>query len=315
MTANTEARRYENTRIDDKSDPCSATQGEVVWAPVKSAWTIAMYVGAFWGGYAFFSWGALLVFVVASGITLCVGHSVGMHRKLIHRSFECPDWLEKTMVYLGTLVGLGGPFTMTYTHDMRDWAQRQQDCHDYFGHRRSILQDAWWQMHCDIRLAHPPGFTFDEKMRNSRFYRFIDRTAMLQQAPWAIAFMLIGGWGWVFWGICARVAVSVTGHWLVGYFAHNRGGQHWRVDGACVQGYDVKFCGFITFGECWHNNHHAFPGSAKLGVYANQIDPGWWLIKVLEALGLVRNIRTYEDLPPRPELVPVTASLKGLICR
>jgi stearoyl-CoA desaturase (delta-9 desaturase) len=301
-----DSHRYSNERIKEDGVNNDASKGGVKWSPVKSIWITAMYVGAIGGGSVYFTWDALLLFFVTSGVTLCAGHSLGMHRKLIHQSFDCPAWLEKCFVYLGTLVGLGGPFAMTYTHDMRDWAQRQNHCHDFYGHRQSIFKDAWWQMHCDIHLDNPPGFIFDKDMAASSFYRFIDKTAMWQQLPWVLGFFILGGWGWVFWGVCARVAVGVTGHWLVGYFAHNTGGRHWHVDGACVQGYDVNFCGLITFGECWHNNHHAFPGSAKLGIYDNQMDPGWWLIKCFEAIGLVGNIKTNADLPYRPELIEIT---------
>lgn len=295
--------RYHNERIQEARHNHSAVRGHVHWSPLKSLWITTMMGGFVWGGATHFSLDALILFIVTSGITLCAGHSIGMHRKLIHNSFDCPQWLEKLLVYLGTLVGLGGPFTMTYTHDMRDWAQRQHDCHDYFAHRQSFFKDAWWQMHCDLKLKQPPRFSFDPKLTNSRFYRLIDNTAMWQQLPWAIIFFILGGWAWVFWGICARVSVSVVGHWLVGYFAHNRGGQRWHVQGATVQGYDVNFCGLITFGECWHNNHHAFPGSAKLGLYKHQFDPGWLAIKTLEKIGLASNIKTPHDLAPRRELI------------
>ena len=68
---------------------------------------------------------SVLVFLASSAVTLCGGHSLGMHRKLIHDSYQCPKWLEYSLVYLGTLVGLAGPYGMVHTHDMRDWAQRQ----------------------------------------------------------------------------------------------------------------------------------------------------------------------------------------------
>ena len=126
---------------------------------------------------------------------------------------------------------------------------------------------------------------------------------MLQQLPWAALLYLGGGPGWVLWGVCARVAVSITGHWLIGYFAHNSGHQTWRVDAAAVQGFDVNYCGLITFGECWHNNHHAYPRSAKIGLRDDQLDPGWWLILALQKAGLVWNIQTPDTLPVRPELV------------
>jgi stearoyl-CoA desaturase (delta-9 desaturase) len=79
---------------------------------------------------------------------------------------------------------------------------------------------------------------------------------------------------WLVWGIAARVAASVTGHWLVGYFAHNRSPRSWHIEGAGEQGYNVPCCGIVTMGEAWHNNHHAFPSSARLGVRPGESDPG-----------------------------------------
>ena len=55
-------------------------------------------------------------------------------------------------------------------------------------------------------------------------------------------------------------------------------------------------------GESWHNNHHAFPQSAKLGLLPGQIDLGWWLIKSFEAVGLATNVKTPANLPRRPGL-------------
>jgi stearoyl-CoA desaturase (delta-9 desaturase) len=74
------------------------------------------------------------------------------------------------------------------------------------------------------------------------------------------------------------------------------------VDGASAQGYNVPYAGFITMGEAYHNNHHAFPSSAKLGLLPGQVDLGWWLIRTFEALGLASNVKTPANLPPRPEL-------------
>jgi hypothetical protein len=126
---------------------------------------------------------------------------------------------------------------------------------------------------------------------------------MAQQLPWASLFFMLGGWPWLVWGIAVRVAICVTGHWLVGYFAHNRGPRSWHIQGACVQGYNVPWCGLITMGEAWHNNHHAFPASARLGLNPGETDPGWWVLVLLSQLGLVWNLKTPDMLPPRPNLV------------
>ena len=58
-------------------------------------------------------------------------------------------------------------------------------------------------------------------------------------------------------------------------------------------------------GESWHNNHHAFPGSAMLGLYQNQSDPGWWVLNRLMNIGLVWDVKLPADLDHRPELIPV----------
>jgi hypothetical protein len=64
-------------------------------------------------------------------------------------------------------------------------------------------------------------------------------------------------------------------------------------------------------GECWHNNHHAFPGSARLGLAPGEWDPGWWVLLGLRRLGLVWAIRLPADLPNRPELVTISISVTG----
>ena len=126
---------------------------------------------------------------------------------------------------------------------------------------------------------------------------------MAQQLPWALLFFMLGGLPWVVWGIAVRVAASVMGHWLIGYFAHNQGPRFWHIDGAGVQGYNVPYCGLITMGEAWHNNHHAFPGSARLGLQKGEIDPGWWVLRMLERSGLVWGVKTPAMLPHRLNLV------------
>lgn len=280
---------------------CNPVEGRVVWDPAHSIWNGAMLAVALTMGPLTFTWPAFALFVVTTGLGLLLGHSVGMHRRLIHGSFECPLWLEHFLVWVGVTVGMSGPHWMIRTHDLRDWAQRQPDCHPYLAHRRPMLIDAVWQMHCRLDLAHPPRFDLGRAGRD-RFYRFLERTWMLQQLPIAAVLYLIGGWPFVVWGVCARVSVSVIGHWFVGHLAHRRGPQAWLVDGAGVQAHDVPWAGIPTMGEAWHNNHHAFPGSARIGLYPGQADWGFRFIQLLERMGLAWNVRTPATLPPRPNL-------------
>lgn len=277
--------------------------GTVRWSWRKSTWISGMTFFGIAGAITSPAVDNLLVFIVTTSITLCFGHSLGMHRCLIHRSFACPPWLEYSMVYLGVLVGLAGPLGMVRTHDLRDWAQRQPRSHPYFRHATGFFKDGYWQLHCDVDLADPPQFQPESRIGDNRVYQFLERTWMLQQLPLAVALYALGGLEWVYWGVCLRVSVSILGHWLIGYFAHNRGPRDWHVRGASVQGHNVPFCGLITMGECWHNNHHAFPDSARLGLTPDQADPGWWCLQRMARWGLVWDLVTPASLVVRPELI------------
>jgi len=298
--------------IQDRVDIASGRDtltGRMVWAPAKSLWYL--FHASVWltVGILQFSWGAVAAFLILSIIILCGGHSIGMHRKLIHDSFDCPLWLARFGAYLGTLVGLGGPFTLMRAHDMRDWAQRQTDCHPFFSQHSSIARDWLWQIHMMLKLDDGPEMIFPDKLTKDLVMIWLQRTVLLQQIPIALALYSLGDWGWVAWGISGRIVISVTGHWLIGWFAHNHGPRDWEQRGHGVQGHNVpgpmKLFGFITFGECWHNNHHAFPESAKLGLMHGQVDPGWWVLCALEKFGLVKNIVQARDLPHNSDLHPL----------
>jgi sn-1 stearoyl-lipid 9-desaturase len=277
---------------------CSPIEGLVRSDPVHSLWNGAMLAGSLILAPFLFSWSALAVFLVMTGGSLLLGHSVGFHRRLIHQSFDCPLWLERFLVWVGTCVGMSGPFWMIRTHDLRDWAQRQGDCHDYLAHRRPMLIDAWWQIHCRLDLKQPPAFDLGRAGRDP-FYRFLDATWMAQQLPIALLLFVAGGASWVVWGVCVRISASVTGHWFVGHLAHRRGPQTWLVAGAGVQAHDVPWAAIPTMGEAWHNNHHAYPGSARIGLYPGQSDWGYLFILALERLGLAWNIVLPEHMPKR----------------
>lgn len=283
----------------------SALEGTVRWAPAKSIWYNTHLLLGLTGVLLFFSWPALLVFVGLTVLTICLGHSLGMHRRLIHRSYECPLLLEYLFVYCGVLVGMAGPIGMVYQHDLRDWAQRQPKCHDFLKHGSHTGRDFWWQLNCDVDLDNPPVFAPEERVIQDKFYLFLERTWMIQQLPLAILLVMYGGLQWLLWGISLRIAVSLSGHWFIGYLAHNTGQRNWHVNGAAVQGHNILYAGIFTMGECWHNNHHAFPESAKLGLYSNQADPGWWVLVGLTQLGLVWSMKLPVDLPCRPELVEI----------
>jgi fatty-acid desaturase len=274
--------------------------GTVCWDPARSIWNGGMLLATLILGPPYFTWGAFAAFIVLLAFTMCTGHSVGFHRRLIHRTFQCPKWLERVLVWSGTLVGMQGPLWVIRSHDTRDWAQRQRDCHPYLKHGHGLLRDGWWNLHCRLELDRPPGFDPGPRIADDPFYRFLQRTWMLQQLPVAALLLALGGWPWVIWGVCVRVTVGVSMHWFVGYLCHTHGPQSWIVDAGAVQAHNVPWAAIPSFGESWHNNHHAFPASARHGLYPGQTDLGFGFVRLLERLGLAWNIQTPEHLPRRP---------------
>lgn len=292
---------------------CNAVEGQAVWSPMKSVWFTSHLLIALAAQPWRFGWDTALMSCLLTMGTLCCGHSVGMHRLLIHRSFQCPRWLEYGLVVAGTLVGMGGPRRMTLMHEFRDWSQRQSDCHPFFIHKSGVWLDALWNLHCECRLDHPPMFQPERALTEPWIYRWLDRSWMAAQIPLAVVLFAVGGWEWCVAGISVRIVVSQIGHWAVGYLAHNHGPMTWRVAGASVQGHNVPGLGLLTMGEAWHNNHHAFPESARFGLTWTQLDPGWWFVCVLKWLGLAWAIQLPEHHPPRHELQPAATTAAGLV--
>ena len=276
--------------------------GEVRYAPAQSIWFSTFALGTIVGGFCYVTSEAILVFLFSTALVLLLGHTLGSHRKFIHNSFQCPKWLEYLLVYCGVLVGIAGPIGLLKQHELRDYAQRQSHCHPYLRHGTSFWRDAWWQLHCQLILFNPPTIHIEAQLAGDRFFRFLESTWRLQQIPVFLLLFVLGGWPYLLWGGCARVLACNIGHWLIGYFAHNRGELHIEVVDAAVQGRNIRYTSLLTMGECWHNNHHAFPASAKLGLRPGEWDPGWWTLRMLRRLGLVWDCNLPEHLPPRPEL-------------
>ncbi len=287
--------------------PSTRLEGQIRWDARKSLWWLAHATGALAAITLFPANDAIVTMLALTCVTICAGHSVGMHRLLVHRSFAAPLWLERFLVYLGTLVGMAGPMGMIRAHDLRDWHQRQTICPPHPGHGAGFWRDVWWQMHCRFVLTDPPFVRIEPSIARDPVLRGLEATWMAQQLPVALVLYASGGLAWVLWGISVRITLSLTGNWAVGHFAHRRGHQGWHIAGLPVQGFNLPRLGLITFGEAFHGNHHAFPHSARVGLERGQADPGFWLIRALGSVGLARGIRLPDSEPPREGLTRLQA--------
>jgi stearoyl-CoA desaturase (delta-9 desaturase) len=280
--------------------PIPCAPGEIRWSARRSLWLLAMIVVVAAFGIETFSITAFAIFTLTSVITLCVGHSVGLHRGVIHRSYRTSLFLERALVYLATLTGMGGPLALVRMHELRDYWQNQPEAPEYYSYAHGIWRDFLWYLHYDHHPRTGEELTLDlpEEVMRDRFYQFLDRTWMLQQLPIALMFYALAGWGGVVWGICARVAVSSLGHWLVNYVAHTTGYQGWSIEGSGEQGRNSILFGAISMGEGWHNNHHAWPNSARMGLEWWEVDFGYATLWVMEKLGLVWDVQVAGEVAP-----------------
>ena len=285
-----------------KGNPASACEGAPHLDGFKLIWNGGMIATSFLAPIVW-SWPAILTFVVLTYLTMLLGHSIGMHRMMIHRTLRLPMLLARLLIYFGVLVGMGGPSRIIGVHDLRDWAQRLPDCHDFFSHRRGFWRDLSWQLFYRFEFRSRPEIIIESEIADDPFYRFLDRTWPLHILSLAAVFYIIGGWPMVIWCVSLRCALSVVGHWTITYICHNPGPGRWRVEGAGVQASNLRFMAFLTHGECWHNNHHAFPESARIGLDPGQWDPAWVVIRILEQLGIAKDVKRPRSENQRDDLI------------
>ena len=91
----------------------------------------------------------------------------------------------------------------------------------------------------------------------------------------------------------ARNCGSLLGHWWIGYRSHLGGERPFEIEGASEPGSNHLLLGWVSFGEGFHANHHAMPGSARIGLESCEIDFGWWSLLLLERLGCVTGLRSW----------------------
>ena len=238
----------------------------------------------------FWSWQAIVTFLVLYWITACLGVTIGYHRLLSHRSFRVPHWLERFFATCGAISCQQGPL---------DWVGLHRHHHKFsdtdVDHHTS-LKGLWWShmgwMFEDIpAMQAVPRLTGD--LAKDPYYRWLNNNFLLLQVPLAALLFWIGtatgagGWALVLWGIPLRLVLVYHCTWLVNSVTHYWGeAPHNSGDSSRNNAWVAA----LTFGEGWHNNHHAFPHSARHG-FGRQIDLTWMHIQLMHALGLATQVR------------------------
>jgi fatty-acid desaturase len=284
-------RFYAPLAADKHPELVPASVGRVVLAPSKVIWLYSMLGSS--GLLLLYppSLGACAVALGLMLLTLCAGHSVGLHRGIIHRSYSCPRWLRSALAYAFVHTGIGGPIGWIRLHYVRDHYQNSAECPRYFRYDHSLARDYWWNLHLRFEPRDAAVYDVPYRDEHDRWLRFLERT-------WPAHVGLLGVALWLAFGpsvalVCVplRVSVSVLGHWFVGFAAHKRGGLRYVLEGSAEMGRNLPLLGVLSFGEGFHNNHHANPGSARMGEGPLELDLGYYLLLGLERLGLVRDLQ------------------------
>ena len=248
----------------------------------------------------FWSGSAVVVLLVLYWLTACIGVTLGYHRLLAHRAFAVPRWLEAFIATCGTLSCQHGPI---------DWVGLHRHHHlhsdDPADHHNSHL--GFWWSHFGWMLRDIPAQHYVRQltpdMQEVPYYRWLNHNFLLLQLPLAtLLFLLgrslgVGGWALVLWGIPLRLVLVYHVTWFVNSATHRWGYVSYP---SGDQSRNNWWVALLTFGEGWHNNHHAYPSSARMGFRWWELDITWLHIRVLQSVGLVRRIRLAPPLRSFP---------------
>jgi fatty-acid desaturase len=280
---------------------------------VAATWSVGVHLLALlvfvpW----FFSWTGVVL--LAAGIYLfgMIGINLGYHRLLAHRSFSCPGWLEHVLAILGVCSAQGAPAWWVAIHRMHHrFADKDRDPHApgrnfFWGHI------AWITLQTEDMLAGHVTKRYASDLLRDPLYVWLDKYwQSVALASWvllpAAALMagLLAGMSAqaagqlassVFvWGVAARTVYVWHVSAFVNSVSHLWGYRSYETNDSSRNN---LFVGYFAHGEGWHNNHHADPHAAMHGRRAWEFDPVFWMIRLLAALGLARDVVMPKSPPP-----------------
>jgi len=264
--------------------------------PGVTAFLAAFHLAAI-GALFMFSWSALAVFFFMWWVAGSLGIGMAYHRLLTHRGFKTSKAVEYFLSICGSLAMEGGPVAWVATHRIHhSFGDRDGDPHSprdgvWWSHMGWIINGQSLHRNVDATLRYAPDLAKDP------FHVWLTRWHFVPQVVLGFILFYLGGWPFVFWGVFLRVVFSWHATWFVNSAAHIWGSRRFVTRDDSRNNWWVAL---LSFGEGWHNNHHAHPASARHGLAWYEIDVNWYGIKLLERLGLVRAIKLAR-IPTTPQ--------------
>jgi sn-1 stearoyl-lipid 9-desaturase len=251
-------------------------------------WMIIFHAGAI-AALFMFSWKALFITLFLWWISGSLGIGMGFHRLLTHRGFKTPKVVEYFLTVCGTLALEGGAINWVVTHRIHHAHTEEPglDPHTprdgrWWSHMGWILRGTAQQHEDAVMWRYAPDLMRD------RVHFWLNKVYYIPLVLLGIALFAFGGWPLLMWGIFVRVTVGLHATWLVNSATHMWGSRRFDSNDDSTNNLWVAL---VTFGEGWHNNHHAHPRAARHGVAWYEIDINWWGIRTLQLLGLAKDIK------------------------
>ncbi len=254
----------------------------------------------------FFSWSGVVMVVVCQHLFGMLGITLGYHRLLTHRGFSCPRWFERTLALLGLCNLQDSPARWVAIHRQHhQYSDEQTDPH-------TPLVSFWWS-HVGWLLIrnrdHESVAFYDRYVKDllrDPFYMRLERRSLWAwvYVVHAVLIFLIGltvGWiafgtyargaqfglSWLVWGVFVRTVFIWHGTWAVNSITHVWGYRTYKTGDNSRNNWLVAL---LSYGEGWHNNHHAEQRAAAHGHRWWEFDLTWLLIWCLERIGLIHDV-------------------------
>ncbi len=236
-----------------------------------------------------FNWQAFAAAVLFWWVSGSLGIGLSYHRLLTHRGFKVPKWLEYFLAICGTLALQGGPIFWVGLHRIHHArSDREGDPHsprDGF-----FWSHMGWILHGEGQHNDPEKLSrYTPDLAKDPFYVWLSKYHYVPQIILSVILLAIGGISMVLWGIFFRVTFGLHVTWLVNSATHVWGYQRFKSGDDSRNNWWVAL---FSFGEGWHNNHHAHAASARHGLAWYEVDINWITIRTLEILGLATDVRT-----------------------
>jgi stearoyl-CoA desaturase (delta-9 desaturase) len=232
-----------------------------------------------------FSWAAVGVAIFLHWVTGCLGITLGFHRLIAHRSFQTPKLVEYFLAFCGTLACQGGVMDWVGLHRIHhQHSDTPADPHD--SHLGFWWSHIGWLMYHNHADPDVPRYTKD--LAEDPVYQFLQNYFIPLQIALGLGLYFLGGWPFVVWGVFVRIVVVFHCTWFVNSATHQFG---YRTYDTGDRSTNCWWVAVVTYGEGWHNNHHAFQYSARHGLKWWEVDITWMTIQFLQLLGLATKVK------------------------